>query len=60
MKYLYFYIQVFLKQTEELIKSILGTKSINSKINISFFQCIYEGNECGRGCTVLFTIRKIW
>ena len=60
IKYLYFYIQVFQKQTEELIKSILGTKSINSTINIFFFQWTCGGYECGGGCTVLLTIRKIW
>ena len=38
--------QVFLKQTEELIKSILVTELINSTINSFFIQCISGGNEC--------------
>ena len=48
MKYLYFYIQVFLKQTEELIKSILGTKSTNCNI-FSFFDAFVEDTSVGEG-----------
>ena len=48
IKYLYFYIQVFQKQTEELIKSILGTKSINSTI-FSFFDAFVVEMSVGEG-----------
>ena len=48
IKYLYFYIQVFQKQTEELIKSILGTKFINSTI-FSFFDAFVVEMSVGEG-----------